>query len=153
MKSLKESLFDKDLAKKELKFRDVYKLLPGYAGMQVWGMPIGQMFSTTKIEKYRNPYYPDNGSFVNDFLAKFIGIIVNVQVPSKKDFNDSKSKWCSQLKTTLRKYVRNDWKQEFDEKFEVLLKNRVSNNSGLISIELQDGDVGGYIFNFKIESS
>ena len=148
MKSLKESLFDKDLKEKDLKFREVYDLLAGHNGMQVWGMPIGPMFSTTKVTNYKNPYYPETG-FFNAFNAGFLGIITDMPVPSEKDFHNSASKWCGDLNDRLLKYVRNDWKQEYKDKFVVELKNRVSNNSGLISVCLRLGDNGGMEYIFK----
>ena len=148
MKSLQESLFDKDLKEKDLKFREVYDLLAGHNGMQVWGMPIGPMFSTTKVTNYKNPYYPETG-FFNAFNAGFLGIITDMPVPSEKDFHNSTSKWCGDLNDRLLKYVRNDWKQEYKDMFIVELKNRVSNNSRLISVCLRLGDNGGTEYIFK----
>ena len=161
MKSLRESLFDKDLVKKDLKFRDAYDLLirgiddplAGCTGTRAWGMPIGQMFSSKKIEKYKTPYYPD---ILNKFFAGLLGVITDMPIPDKRDFNKGMyCDWCQKLmsKQYLGKYVLPSWKLEYDRKFEVGLKNRVSNNSSLISLELRDGDNGGYIFTFKEKNS
>ena len=152
MKSLQESLFDKDLVKKDLKFRDVYELLAGHAGMQVWGIPIGPVFSTTKVTKYKNPYYPETG-FLNAFNAGLMGIIADMPAPDQKTINNGHLNydWCQELLSKLGKYVHRDWKWSFDEKFNVALRRAAKN---LIQVVFNyDEGSGVYVYTFKLKNS
>ena len=152
MKSLQESLFDNDLKTKELKFRDVYHMIPGHLGMQVSGVPLGNMFAPTKVIKYKNPYRPDDG-FCNDFNAGILGIIVDMPVPNKNDFNKNRrSQWCIDLKSKLSEFIKPSWKQSFDEKFNVHLDNITFGKDEYAYVRFDyDNGAGVCKFSFKMK--
>lgn len=150
MKSLQESLFDVDLKEKELRLRDVYELNDSNP-LRVIGVPIGQMFSETKITKYKNPLYPERG-FCNSFNAGLIGIIADMSAPDNKTINNGRLNydWCQELLSKLGKYVRKDWKWAFDEKFGVDLRRA---GKELIQVVFNyDGGSGIYIYTFKLKN-
>lgn len=143
MKSLQESLFDQDLVDKEITIRQLYKLLPSNRGLSAMGMPIGQMFSVDKLNKY--PHSFDTGRTVSSAFEKLVGIIVDMPVPTKEDVIASRhSKWSKDLKNKLSKYVKRDWRMEF-EKVDIYLE--VFDHKELLNIDI-DYNNGAGIFSF-----
>jgi len=149
MKSLQESLFDKDLAEKELTLRNAYDILGDYKGFKSWGMPIGQIFSVNMVNHYKNPYSSDER---NDFFRGLFGIIMDMPVPSDKDINSGGGDWAQKLisKQGLGKYVSPSWRHEYNEKFEAHLRKAGKN---LIEVIIQCGDAGGYVIALKRKGS
>lgn len=149
MKSLKESLFDKDLAKKDLTIRDVCDLLDNNRGAAAWGFPIGQMFNIDKIAKYPNPYTNYHLSGINA-LDHLIGIIMDQPMPSKSNIKTSDHKWCENLKKVLTKYIKRSWKNEWDKKIKIYLLEYPNNCFG-VNINF-DNNSGAFEFLFKPKS-
>ena len=151
MKSLKESLFD-DNIKKLPTIREAYCLLAGKDGTWVGGLPLGQMFMTGKLSKYPNPYYRDQ---VGDGLSGLLGVIVDLPVPSEKDYNKGiNCDWGQNAMKVLGKYVKSSWKHEFSEKFEVnVRKSCLGKDMIEIRLELYNETHsctnGFYQFTFK----
>lgn len=122
MKTLQESLFDKDLTTKEITLRHAYTPTDNNP-IKSWGANIMMMFDASKISKYPNPYeyeykYPEG-------LQCLSGIIMDMPVPSKSDIKQgNKSKWCKDLKEKFDKYIRREWKQQWDDSVEVWLAEK-----------------------------
>ena len=117
--------------------------------MQVWGMPLGQVFSPTKVMHYKTPYFPES-SFCNEFTAGLLGIIVDMPIPKEKDIDTgTSSDWCRDLTSKLNKYAKNDWKRQYEEKFSVELIRRTPKKDGNVSVSMRLGDFGGIEFIFK----
>ena len=149
MKSLQESLFDKDLMKKDLTIRDVCDLLTSGKGVSAYGFSIGQMFNVGKVSKYPNPYTNYHLSGINS-LDHLIGIIMDQPMPTKSNIKISDHKWCENLKKVLTKYVRRPWKDEWDKKIKIYLIEYSDNYFG-VNIDF-DNNTGGYEFAFKPRS-
>lgn len=151
MKSLQESLFDNNI-KKNLTIREVYCLLVGHEGVWSGGLPIGQMFIASKLLKYPNPYYKDQ---VGDGIAGLLGVIVDLPVPSEKDYNKGiNCDWGQNAMKVLKKYIKQSWRHEFDEKFEVnVRKSCLGKDMIEIRLELYNETHscvnGFYQFTFK----
>lgn len=148
MKSLQESLFDKDLAKKDLKFRDVYDIISRNETFRVVGTPITPMFSLPKVTKYKNPWARD---IFPDFAAGLLGIIGDMPAPLEKDFNRGRSgSWCQKAMNILSKYITRSWKYEFDTAFEVYLWEEYINGVDSVTVELAlSGGLGKTELIFK----
>ena len=149
MKSLQESLFDKDLMKKDLTIRSAYDLLDNSRGTAASGFPIGQMFNVDKIAKYPNPYTNYHLSGINS-LDHLIGIIMDQPVPTKSDVKTSDHKWCENLKKVLTKYVKRSWKMEWENKISIYLIQYNKDCIG-IGIDFNKG-TGNFEFVFKPKS-
>ena len=146
MRSLQESLFD-DNIKKNVTIREVCCLLAGNKGVEVYGFPVGQMFNPVKLLHYPNPYYPD---ILQELVANLLGIIVDEEPPTKGDFNvRGQSKWGENLKKKLGKYVKNYWKQEWEEKVQIII-NHYRPDLKIFSVEI-DFDHGGGVFRFMFK--
>jgi len=123
MKTLQESLFDKDLTTKEITLRDAYT--PADNPIKSWGANILIMFNVSKLSKYPNPYKYD--CLYSEELQCLSGIIMDMPIPSKSDMKlDNKSKWCKDLKEKLDKYIRREWKQQWDNSIDVGLVEQKS---------------------------
>jgi hypothetical protein len=152
MKSLQESLFDNNI-KKGITIRQAYCLLAGHERIQTVGMPIGQMFMVNKLSKYPNPYYEGH---MGDGLVGLLGIITDLPVPLEKDYNlGIECDWGQNAKKVLGKYIRRSWKQEFDENFEVNVREScLGKNMIEIRLELYNEThsyvIGSYQFTFKL---
>ena len=146
MKSLKESLFDSNLVKKDLTIRDVWDLLDNDRGAVASGFPIGQMFNVDKVAKYPNPYTDYHLSGINT-LDHFIGIIMDQPIPTKSNIKTSDHKWCENLKKVLTKYVGRAWKDEWDKKIKIYLIGYPNNCFG-VGIDFDKG-TGNFEFIFK----
>jgi len=150
MKSLQESLFDKDLTKKDLTIRDVCDLLDVGEGIRAYGFSIGQMFNVDKIAKYPNPYIDYHLSGINS-LDYLIGIIMDQPMPTKSNIKTSDHKWCENLKKVLTKYVRRPWRDEWDKKIKIYLISYPINYFG-VNVDF-DNNTGGFEFMFKPKNS
>jgi hypothetical protein len=144
-----ESLFDKDLVKKDLTIRDVYDLVTLGRGVSAYGFSIGQMFNVGKVSKYPNPYTNYHLSGINS-LDHLIGIIMDQPIPTKSNIKTSDHKWCENLKKILTKYVGRNWKDEWDKKkkkIKIYLIEYPDNYFG-VNIDF-DNSTGGFEFTFK----
>ena len=144
MKSLQESLFDKDLVKKDLTIRDTYELLDTNRGMTAVGFPIGQMFDINKLNKYARAYeLPLQRA--SDSLQKLIGVIADLPVPDIKNYR--KNGWDDLAKKILSKYIKSTWKQEWNNKVDIDLVYYANDYLGFI-IGFGHGE-GEFEFVFK----
>ena len=162
MKTLKESLFDKDLVQKsaELTFGDVYGLLPdgedggGRNNIEAMGFPIGQMFDPVKLMHYENKYDGNDGNSIigaiTPQLAALLGIIMNMSAPFEKDLGDYDSKWGKNLKKILLKYIKRSWKDEFNKKLDIYLRKYIYRKTKLVAVWFNFDNYGGsLVFTFK----
>ena len=132
MKTLQESLFDNDLTAKEITLRDAYTST--VQTIKSWGANIFMMFNVFKLSKYPNPYKYDHK--YPESLQCLSGIIMDMPVPSKSDIKQcNKSKWCKDLKEKLDKYIKREWKQQWDDSVEVWLVKEKSHEL-IIEIDL-----------------
>ena len=141
MKSLVESLFDKDLVKRKLTIRDGYKIMDT-VGIQTSGFHIGQMFDPVKLEHYPNKYDVDY-IVITSAMTGLLGIIVDQPIPKDND-----EKWSDNLKKILTKYIKRSWKKEWDENIdienvEIKLSNKKTKGI-IVLIKMNDG-LDGYI--------
>ena len=116
MKSLVESLFDKNIIQKSanLTIRDIYDLNPVYnhkpSGYIIDGdFPIGGMFDKSKLKHYKNPC--DNDWFDNAGRC-LMGIIIDLPIPPINTINDKS--WCELFKDDLIPYIINSRKEEWE---------------------------------------
>ena len=152
MKSLQESLFD-DNIKKNPTIREAYCLLAGRDGMQAGGMMVGELFDSNKLRKYPEPYYQD---MLGSGLAGLVGVVVDLPVPDKSDYNKGiYSDWSQGAMKVLRKYIKKSWLHHFDEYFGVNVRKSVLGKDMMdIRLELNDPETGStngyYQFTFKL---
>lgn len=114
MKSLQESLFDSNLHEKEPFIRNLYKVRTK-RGVECSGVNILSFLSAHKISKY--PFLYDDGNYsLLTPLAGFLGVVVDMPVPTKEDFlKDENSKWSKTLKDKLSKYILSSYKSMFND--------------------------------------
>ena len=144
MKSLQESLFDKDLVKKELTLRETSCILAGNRGIMATGVPIGFMFKSSKLRNYSNPYY---SVLLADSMSGLLGIITDMSVP-KRDTR-SLDQWTEELKHKLSKYINHPWIIEFNNKVEINFYFDLPNKDCYsVNIDYGNGE-GTYEFVFK----
>ena len=127
MKSLQESLFDKDLINKNISFRNVYELASGntaitYANYSTT-FSITSLFDKDKVKTYKNPYKTDH---LQGFVKGILGIIGDCRVPTEEELKTKDltlfkfpvaAEWCKMVKKELRKYIKPQYATTFDQFF------------------------------------
>lgn len=146
MKSLRESLFDKDLVKKDLTIRDTYELLDTCRGINIStsGFNIGQMFDINKLNKYARAYEL-HLQRASDSLQKLIGVIADLPAPNLKNWR--RDGWDDLAKKTLSKYIKSAWKQEWNNKVDIDLVYYANDRLGIV-IDIDHGE-GEFEFVFE----
>ena len=110
MKTLQESLFDKDLTTKEITLGSAYEL-NDKKPLERSGMNPIMMFDISKLEKY--PNQADVHLFIPSSIKRLTAIVMDMPVPTKQDIDqDNNSQWCKELK---ERFLKEQMKQKIQK--------------------------------------